>query len=101
YYGYSATPSTQGGTNYAWGGAQVTTLPMYVGTPLNPLLGAPIVAQVQQYVAKGPANPNALYSLFGGPNEVAYQVQLLLQGQTTPAGVQAATTQAAITLATQ
>lgn len=101
YYGFSATPSTQGGTNYAWGGAQVTTLPMIVGQPLNPTQGAPIVAQVQQYLAKGPANPNALYSLFGGPNEVAYQIGLLQQGQTTPAGVQAAVTQAAVTLGTQ
>lgn len=101
YYGFSATPSTQGGSNYAWGGAQITTLPMIVGTPLNPLQGAPIVAQVQQYLAKGPANPNALYSLFGGPNEVAYQIGLLQQGQTTLAGVQQAVGQAAVVLATQ
>jgi outer membrane lipase/esterase len=101
YYGFSATPSTQGGTNYAWGGAQVTTLPMVVGQPLNPLMGAPIVTQVQQFVAKGPADRNAIYSLFGGPNEVSYQLALLQQGLTTPSGVQAAVAQAAIALGTQ
>ena len=101
YYGASATPSTQGGTNYAWGGAQITTLPMVVGLPLNPLQGAPIVAQVQQFVAKGAADPNALYSLFGGPNEVSYQVGLLQAGLTTPAGVQAAVAKAAVALGTQ
>ncbi len=101
YHGHTAAPSTQGGTNYAWGGAQVTTLPMIVGQPLNPLQGAPIVTQVQQFLAKGPADPNALYSLFGGPNEVSYQIGLLLAGQTTPAGVQQAVTQAGIALGTQ
>jgi outer membrane lipase/esterase len=101
YYGSSATPSTQGGTNYAWGGAQVTTLPMTNGQPLDNLKGAPIVAQVQQFVAKGRADPNALYSLFGGPNEVGYQIGLLQAGLTTAAGVQQAVVQAAAAFGTQ
>ena len=101
-FGFTATPSTQtGGNNYAYGGARVTLLPGVVGSPLSPSAAVPVATQVQQYLAKGPADPNALYSVSGGGNDFFYQFGLLAAGAATPAQVQAALGTAAVQLATQ
>ncbi len=101
-YGFSATPSTQaGGNNYAYGGARITSLPGVLGNPLSPMSAVPVATQVQQYLAKGPADGNAIYSVQGGGNDFKYQFGLLLAGQTTPAQMQATLTQAAIDLGKQ
>lgn len=70
--GFSATPAVNGGTNYAEGGARITGLP---GIPPSfPLTAAatPIAQQVANYLAAtgGRADSGALYSLWGGANDL-------------------------------
>lgn len=99
--GLTANPSnTPGGTNFAQGGARVTSLPGI--PPIPPTASAvPIATQVQTFLAQGPANPNAIYSVFGGGNDFFFQLALLQAGQATPAQVQAALGASAVALATQ
>ena len=67
HYGYALTPSLAGGSDYAWGGAGVLT--NSPGTPA----GVPTVAdQVNAYVAAGQADSKALYSIWGGANDIFY-----------------------------
>ncbi len=98
--GTTANPSnTPNGTNYAQGGAQVATTPGI--PPVAPTAAAvPIAAQVQAFLAKGPLDPRAIYSIQGGGNDFFYQLGLLQAGQATPAQVQAALGQSAVTLGT-
>jgi outer membrane lipase/esterase len=87
-YGTSAVPANQGGTDYAQGGARVSQLP---GVPDQPPTGTatPIATQVAQFLAAHPADPNALYAVWGGANDVFYQLGLLQAGQITQAQLQA------------
>lgn len=86
-YGSTATPANQGGNDYAEGGARVTQLP---GFPNGPLTGTatPVATQVQQFLQKGPANSQALYSVWAGANDVFTQLTLAQQGTITPGQVQ-------------
>jgi outer membrane lipase/esterase len=96
-FGLSTTPSSQGGTNFAYGGARMTDLPGY--PPIAPTASAvPVATQVTQLLARGPLEANALYQIQGGANDV-----FTLAGNTslTPAQVQAGVTQAALDLAAQ
>ncbi len=67
-WGLPLTPSLSGGTDYAWGGAFVTAD--------QPLGGGAVIPsvphQVLQYLAQhgGKADPNALYVLEGGGNDI-------------------------------
>ena len=99
--GVSANPSnTPGGTNFAQGGARVTSLPGI--PPIPPTASAvPIATQVQTFMARGPLDPNAIYSVFGGGNDFFFQLALLQAGQTDPMHVQAALGSAAVALGTQ
>ena len=99
--GSAAIPSTQGGNNYAYGGARVTQLPGVVDPPLSPAAAVPVATQVQQYLAKGPADPNAIYAINGGGNDFEYQFFLYATGAATLPQVQAALGAAAIDLAKQ
>jgi outer membrane lipase/esterase len=99
--GLSANPSnTPGGTNYAQGGARVTDLP---GVPPTPPTAAavPIATQVHTFLAQGPLDPRALYSVNGGGNDFFFQLGLLQAGMATPAQVQAALGASAVALGTQ
>jgi outer membrane lipase/esterase len=67
-WGLPMTPSNLGGTDYAWGGAFVTA-----DQPLGPNAVIPSVPhQVQAYLKQhgGEADPNALYILEGGGNDI-------------------------------
>lgn len=66
YFGQSSLNSLSGGPNFAWGGACVNP----VGPCLNPV--PRISDQVTQYLALtgGSADPNALYSIWGGANDI-------------------------------
>lgn len=69
-FGLSANPSAlPGGTNFAWGGACVQAPPAPCGGMPPP---PSIPAQVTQYLAGnlGVADPNALYSIWGGANDI-------------------------------
>jgi outer membrane lipase/esterase len=101
HFGTLAIPSNQpGGTNYAQGGAQTTILP---GIPPEAptVASTPIATQVLNFLAKGPADPNAIYSVFGGGNDFFWQLGLLQAGATTPAAVQASLGQSGIDLGKQ
>jgi outer membrane lipase/esterase len=99
--GTTANPSnTPNGTNYAQGGARVTDLPGV--PPIAPTAAAvPIATQVHTFLAQGPLNPRALYSVNGGGNDFFFQLGLLQQGLATPAQVQAALGASAVALGTQ
>jgi outer membrane lipase/esterase len=99
-WGFTSTPSSQGGTDYAFGGARVSTLP---GVPDSPptATSPPIATQVSQFLAKGPLDPNALYQIQGGGNDLLALGGQFLQGQITQAQLQAGLAQAALDLATQ
>jgi outer membrane lipase/esterase len=86
-YGIAVSPANQGGNDYAYGGARVTELP---GVPNSPPTAAavPIATQISQFIAKGPIDRNAIYSVWGGANDIFYQLGLLQAGQITQAQLQ-------------
>src|SRR5262252_9584270 len=99
-YGFTITPANQGGTDYAYGGARVTQLPGYPPTP--PIGSAvPIATQIDTFLAKGPADPNAIYAIDGGANDIFTQLTAVQMGTITQAQAQAAVTLAATQLAAQ
>ena len=88
-YGMTSSPANQGGNNYAEGGARVSQQP---GVPPNfpPTANAtPILTQIAQFLAHGPADSNALYSVWAGGNDLFTQLGLLQAGQITQAELQA------------
>jgi outer membrane lipase/esterase len=101
HFGFAALPSIAGGTDNAYGGARVTDLPGVLDAPLHPNEAVPIATQVKQYLAKGPIDPNAIYTIQGGGNDFFYQFGLLAAGAATPQQVQAALGQAAVDLGKQ
>jgi outer membrane lipase/esterase len=94
YFGFAPKPSSQGGTDFAYGGARVTQLP---GVPATPPTGTapPVSAQVSSYLAAGPVDSHALYSVWAGANDIFFQAGLAGAGQITSAQVQANVAQAA------
>ena len=96
-YGFLTTPSSQGGTDFAYGGARVTNLPGFPPSPPT-ATAVPIATQVSQLLAKGPLDPNALYQIQGGANDV---FTLTSNPTLTPAQIQAGVAQAALDLAAQ
>lgn len=87
-YGFTATPANQGGNDYAYGGARVTLTPGF--QPVPPTVAAvPIATQVSQFLAKGAPDPNALYSIQGGANDIFTQLTALQAGQITQTQLQA------------
>lgn len=97
-YGFTATPSLLGGTDYAIAGARVNTL--------NPSLPSAlpyqtVVQQVSAFLAKGPLDGNALYQINGGGNDLLALAPAALAGQITAAQLQGGIVQAATDLVTQ
>lgn len=71
--GTSAAPSnTAGGTNYAQGGARVNATPGFGGGPAT--TATPITGQVGAYLTAngGAADSHALYTVWGGANDLFY-----------------------------
>ncbi|HJU26965.1 MAG TPA: SGNH/GDSL hydrolase family protein, partial [Rhodanobacteraceae bacterium] len=86
YYGITLTPSILGGTDFAFGGAGL--LNNAPGTPATvPLLSQ----QLQMYLGAngGKADPNALYAVWGGANDVFYNVAQYQGGAITQDQLQA------------
>src|SRR5690348_16898899 len=84
FYGITLAPSIAGGTDFAFGGAGVIN-----NSSAGPIPTLP--QQVQTYLAAtgGTADPNALYSIWGGANDVFYNVALYQGGAITQAQLQA------------
>ena len=81
FFGQNLTPSTTGGTDFAFGGAGI--LNNSPGTPP----GVPLMpAQLQMYLSasNGQANPNALYMVWGGANDIFFNAYMTSIGQITP-----------------
>ena len=84
--GLSVAPSVLGGTDYAWGGARTNS------HALGPF--ASVLGQVASFTAlPGPADPLALYVVFGGANNTRDAIQSVLLGGSL--SVAAAATQSA------
>ena len=66
--GSTLSPSLLGGNDFAWGGAGVNT-----NSPGTPSLVPTLTSQVNTYLAGNPAiNSHALYSVWGGANDIFY-----------------------------
>jgi outer membrane lipase/esterase len=88
-YGLTSTPANQGGNDYAEGGARVSQLP---GVPPSfpPTANAtPVLTQIATFLAAGPADSGALYSVWAGGNDLFTQFSLLQAGAITPTQLQA------------
>jgi outer membrane lipase/esterase len=94
HYGFNAIPANQGGTNFAQGGARVTDLP---GVPNSPptATATPVAMQVARLVSSGPLDRGALYAVWGGANDIFFQLGALGAGVITPAQLQTNVTTAA------
>ena len=70
-FGTSATPAVTGGTNYAVGGARVTSLPGFPAAPPTDQ-ATPVTTQITNYLARngGQADGSALYSVWAGANDI-------------------------------
>lgn len=90
-YGFTVRPSTQGGTDYAYGGARVTSQGSY-----NPQ-ATPVTGQVTSLITANGGNldPNALYLIQGGPNDIFFHAGVVAAGGETAAAAQAAIVTAA------
>lgn len=80
FMGLTVTPSVTGGTDYAYGGARVNSI-----TPaLVPLGGLSFNQQVASYMATpGGADPNALYVVWIGANNMADAFTAVAMGAST------------------
>jgi outer membrane lipase/esterase len=97
-YGITVSPSFTGGTDFGQGGARVNAQ-----SPLIPS-NAPnlsIADQVSTFLGRGAVDPNALYQIQGGANDVFVLSGQLAAGQITQAQLQGAVVQAAGDLVTQ
>jgi outer membrane lipase/esterase len=89
YYGVPTGPSNANSGNiFAQGGARVDAVPG-VSTPPG-MAQRPISAQVTEYLARtsNVADSNALYAMWGGANDVFYNLGLLSAGAITSAQLQ-------------
>ena len=94
YLGLSVAPSLAGGTNYAYGGARVNGI-----TPdLVPLGGKSFSQQIGTYVTSlsAAADPNALYVLWIGSNDISDGIRARIGGDPTAIGTAVGTTLNAI-----
>lgn len=85
YFGVPMTPALAGGTDFAFGGAGVVN--NSPGTPNGvPTLPAQLGLYLQ--ATGGTADPNTLYAVWGGANDVFYNVALAQLGMLTPQQLQ-------------
>ena len=69
--GSTLSPSLNGGSDYAWGGAGVNN-----NSPGTPGSVPTLTAQVNAYLSAGSADQHALYSIWGGANDIFYHATL-------------------------
>ena len=87
YYGVTPGPSNvNDGNIFAQGGARIAGSPG-VNTPPGQAQ-RPIATQVTEFLARGPADPNALYAVWGGANDVFFNLGAFSGGAITQAELQ-------------
>jgi outer membrane lipase/esterase len=69
YFGYANNASLAGGTNFAWGGACARPASAAPCTN-NPNPATRLDAQIGQHLGAGTADPNALYTVWMGANDL-------------------------------
>ena len=97
-FGLSTTPSTQGGTNFAFGGARMTYVARLSADAAHGHRGADLRAGDATAVAADRSTATRSIQIQGGANDV---FTLASNPSLTPAQVQAGVTQAALDLAAQ
>ncbi|MGN2242722.1 autotransporter domain-containing protein [Frateuria sp. GZRR33] len=75
--GRPIAPSLMGGSDYAWGGAGVLN-----NSPGTPGSVPTLTSQVTGYLATGSVDPDALYSIWGGANDIFYHATAAGAGAT-------------------
>lgn len=87
FYGLPLTASASGGSNYATGSAGVVT-----NVPASPGFVPTETQQITTYLAANPKlDPNRLYSVFGGANDIFYHATSVGAAQTASQLIAAAT----------
>ncbi|HWX64892.1 MAG TPA: autotransporter domain-containing protein [Rhodanobacter sp.] len=81
--GQTLNPSLAGGSDYAWGGAGVNN-----NSPGTPGSVPTLTAQVNAYLSAGSTDQHALYSIWGGANDIFYHATLAGGGLETAAQAQ-------------
>ncbi|GAB2571946.1 autotransporter domain-containing protein [Dyella jejuensis] len=81
--GHPLTASLVGGSDYAWGGAGVLN-----NSPGTPALVPTLTTQIDGYLASGTVNSRALYSVWGGANDIFYAATAAIAAAAVPALVQ-------------
>ena len=97
YYGGNPNPANvAGGQNYAQSGARVATSSS--STPPIAATQRPVSAQVTEFLAanNGVANPNALYTIWAGANDIFQTLPAIGAGQVNPTTFLAQTTLAQV-----
>lgn len=86
FFGTPMTPALAGGTDFAFGGAGIVN-----NSPGVPATVPTLQAQLGMYLSatSGKADPNTLYAVWGGANDVFYNAYGAALGALTPAQVQA------------
>jgi len=95
-YGLAVVPSFQGGNDFAQGGARLNAP---AAIPPN-FPNFTITQQVQNFIAAGHVDPNALYQLNGGANDVRALATQFLSGQIDQNQLQGGVVQTATSLGT-
>ncbi|MFC5441215.1 autotransporter domain-containing protein [Rhodanobacter ginsenosidimutans] len=75
--GFQLAPSLAGGSDYAWGGAGVNT-----NSPGTPAGVPTLTSQIDGYLAAGAVDGKALYSVWGGANDIFYHATAAGAGAT-------------------
>jgi outer membrane lipase/esterase len=87
YYGVTPAPSNVGtGNIFAQGGARVSSTPGVSTPPGQP--ERPVSAQIDQFLARGPVDSGALYTVWAGANDLFFQLGAFSAGAITAAQLQ-------------
>ncbi|MEO7068534.1 MAG: autotransporter domain-containing protein [Rhodanobacter sp.] len=82
--GSKLAPSLTGGGDYAWGGAGI-----FNNSPGTPAAIPTLTAQVGSYLAGGKVDGNALYSIWGGANDIFYHATAAGAAAVVPSAIEA------------
>lgn len=97
YYGVTPTPSSKGGTNYAYGNARISATPDAAGNAATPT----VVKQIDTFLAGNKFNGNDIAVVSAGVSDVIANTEAFLKGTITQDQLMANAIQAGADLAVQ